>query len=171
MKVNKKSVAKAVLILVFLTVLPVFGQRLIPQEFYKAFSMQGGFDVADLLNRIALIGVTLSVLVLLRGHVEKASSRFLALSAVWKIFWLIMVFFLLGLGHPETLGLAVLGGKADGRENTVIFDFRLFAVLATLVVVLMIVRSIMQFQESISKAARQEVKSSPNGSQEQAFPV
>jgi hypothetical protein len=171
MKINKKPVAKAILILVFLTVLPVFGQRLIPQEFYTAFSMQGGFDIADLLNRIALIGVTLSILVLLRGHVGKISPKGLALSAVWKIFWLIMVFFLLGLGHPETLGLAVLGGKADGRENTVIFDFRLFAVLATLIVVLMIVRSVVQFQESGREAANQESKSSSDASREQSSSV
>jgi len=153
LNVNVKAVLKAVLILVFLTILPVVGRQFIPSEFFKALSVQGGFDLMDLLSRIALVGVALSVLIVLRGHVKKSSPRHLALSAVWKVFWLFMVFFLLGLGHPETLGLAVLGGKAEEGENSVIFDFRLFAALATAIVVLMIVRSVIQFQETNPKAA------------------
>jgi len=162
MKINIKSIAKAVLILVFLTVLPVMGRQMIPSEFFRAFSMQGGFDLMDLLNRVALIGVTMSVLVVLRGHVEKSSAGYLALSAVWKVFWLFMVFFALGLGHPETLGLAALGGKTEAVENSVIFDFRLFAGLATAIVVLMIVRSVLQFQETNPTVTSQESKSNPN---------
>jgi hypothetical protein len=151
MRIDVKATAKAILILVFLTALPVIGQQWIPQEFLRAFSTQGGFDVLGLLNRIAVIGVILAVLVLLRGHVEKTSARYLVLSAVWKVFWLFMVFFFLGLGYPETLGLAILGGRGGPAENIVVFDFRLFAVLATVIVALMIVRSIMQFQETKSK--------------------
>ncbi|MEM2935822.1 MAG: hypothetical protein QW231_01435 [Candidatus Bathyarchaeia archaeon] len=147
MNVNVKSVVKAVLILVILTVLPVIGQQMIPPEFFRSFTIQGGFDLMDFLNRIALTGVIMAVLVVLRGHVKKASAGYLALSAVWKVFWLFMVFFALGLGHPETLGLAALGGKAEAVENSVTFDFRLFAGLATAIVVLMIVRSVIMFQE------------------------
>jgi len=162
MKINIKSVVKAVLILIFVTVLPVMGQQMIPSEFFRSFSMQGGFDLMDLLNRVALVGVIMAVLVVLRGHVEKASAGYLALSAVWKVFWLFMVFFALGLGHPETLGLAVLGGKAEAAENFVTFDFRLFAGFATAIVVLMIVRSVIIFQETKSKVTSQESKSNPN---------
>ena len=162
MKINLKSIAKAIVILVILTILPVIGRQWIPSEFYRAISLQSGFDLTDLLNRIALIGVILSILIVLRGHVKKASAGHLALSTVWKIFWLFIVFFVFGLGHPETLGLAALGGKTEATENTVTFDFRLFAGLATVIVVLMIVRSVMQFQEIRAKAAIQEPKSISN---------
>jgi hypothetical protein len=158
MKINVKATAKAILILVFLAVLPVLGQQWIPQEFVKASFIQSGFDILGLLNRIAVVGVIISVLVLLMGHVGKASVRYLVLSAVWKVFWLFMVFFVLGVGYPETLGLAILGGRGGPAENIVVFDFRLFAVLATIIVVLMIVRSIMQFQETKSKVAGQEAQ-------------
>jgi hypothetical protein len=151
MKVNAKSIVKASLILILLTVLPVVGQQFIPSEFLNAFSMQGGFDLVDLLYRIAIIGVVMSVLVLVRGHVEKGTSNYLIISSVWKIFWLFIVFFVLGIGHPETLGQAVLGSKAETVENNVTFDFRLFAGLATAIVALMIVRSIMIFQEAKPK--------------------
>lgn len=148
MKANVKSIAKAALVLVLLTILPLVGQRFVPQEFFSALSSQGGLDAKDLINRVALVGLALSVLIAIRGHVEKTSRRFLALSAVWNVFWLFMVFFILGIGHPETLGLTVIGGKSEAAENIVVFDFRLFAVLAAAVVALVIVRSILQFQES-----------------------
>jgi multisubunit Na+/H+ antiporter MnhB subunit len=118
--------------------------------------VQGGFDLIGLLNRVAVIGIALSFLVLLRGHAEKASLGYLALSTVWKLFWLVFVFFVLGLGYPETLGLAILGGKAGPSENIVVFDFRLFAVLATVIVVLMIARSILQYQEAKLKVITEE---------------
>ena len=168
MKVNVKSIVKASLILVFLTILPVFGQQFIPSEFLMAFSMQGGFDLIDLLYRIAIIGVVMSLLVLIRGNLEKGSNRYLIISSVWKTFWLFVVFFILGIGHPETLGLAVLGGKAESTENYVTFDFRLFAGLATIIVVLMIARSIMIFQETKPKVTILEQKSNPDISSDEA---
>jgi len=156
MKANVKAIVKAALILVVLTVLPVVGRQWLPSELLSSFSAQGGFDLIGLLNRVAVIGLALSVLVLLRGHVEKASSGRLALSTVWKVFWLVFVFFVLGLGYPETLGLAILGGKAGPSENIVVFDFRLFAVLATVIVALMIIRSILQYQEAKPKVTIEE---------------
>ncbi|HJX23956.1 MAG TPA: hypothetical protein VJ574_06090 [Candidatus Bathyarchaeia archaeon] len=171
MKLNLKAVAKAIVILILLTVLPLVGQRWIPSEFYRALSLQGGFDLADLINRIAVVGVIFAVLVALRGHVKKGSSKHLALSTVWKIFWLFIVFFVLGIGHPETLGLAILGGKAGGAENIVTFDFRLFAILATAIVVLMIARSILQFRETKSSALSRETESKPNAPPELSAPV
>jgi hypothetical protein len=104
--------------------------------------------VIGLINRVVLVGLMLSILIVLRGHVEKSSSKYVALSTIWKAFWLFMVFFILGIGHPETLGLAVLGGKSQAAENIVVFDFRLFAVLAVVAVALMIIRSILEFQEA-----------------------
>ena len=157
MRVNLKAVAKAIVVLLLLTILPIVGRQWIPEEFFRAFSTQGGFDINGLINSVALIGIILTVLILLRGHAEKTSPTYLALSAVWKVFWLIIVFFVLGAGNPETLGLLMLGGKSGANENIVVFDFRLFAFLATMIVIVMIVRSVMQFQESRSKAKIPEV--------------
>ena len=157
MRINLKAVAKAFVGLFLLTILPIVGRQWIPEEFFRAFSAQGGFDINDLINSVALIGVILSVLILLRGHAEKTSSTYLALSAVWKFFWLGIVFFILGAGHPETLGFLILGGKSGTNENVVVFDFRLFAILATVIVAVMIVRSVLKFQESTSQPKSEEV--------------
>jgi hypothetical protein len=152
LKVNAKAIAKAVIVLFILTILPFIGLRVLPPEFARALLMQSGFDVLALINRVAVIGVVLTILILLRGHVEKSSSKGLAVSTVWKGFWLFFVFFLLGAGYPETLGLAILGGKSAQAENIVVFDFRLFAALSTVIVAAMIVRSVLQFKEA--KAAQ-----------------
>ena len=161
MKANVKTIAKASVILIVLTILPIIGQQLIPTEFIRAFAVMGGLDILDLLNRIAVIGVVMTVLVLVRGHLNKDSKNYLIIASVWKTFWLFMVFFVLGIGHPETLGQTVLGGKAEATENLVTFDFRLFAGLATVIVALMIVRSIIMFQETKLKFASPEPKSNP----------
>jgi hypothetical protein len=168
MKPNTASIARAIAILVFLTILPIVGRGFIPSEFIRAMTIQSGFDVIDILNRIAAVGIGFAILVALRGHIEKASTRGLALSSVWKVYWLIIVFFLLGLGHPETLGLAVLGGKAEAAENTVVFDFRLFAFLATVIVALMIARSVLQFREDNPKTIKQETKTDTDTSRQAA---
>lgn len=159
MRINVKAVVKAVIILVFLTVLPLVGRSFIPQELIKASTLQGGFDLLDFLNRIAVIGIVFAMLVLVKGHIAKTSLAGLALSVISKVFWLVIVFFFLGLGHPETFGLFVIGGKSEQAENTVVFDFRLFAVLSIVVVALMIARSVLQFQESRREATAKESES------------
>ncbi len=166
MKINVKAIAKAVLVLVFLTILPIVGRQWIPSELFRALTMQGGFDLIDLLNRIAVIGIVAAILIGLMGHVEKTSAKFLALSVGWKVFWLSIVFFLFGLGHPETLGLAILGGKAGGAENIVIFDFRLFAGLATAITALMIVRLIIQYQENRPKVSEHGSKNNSKANED-----
>ena len=77
MKVNAVAIAKAAVALVFLTILPLFGQQLIPTELFGAF-MQG-FEVVGPLNKAALIGLAFSVMIIWRGHTEKPSSIYPAL--------------------------------------------------------------------------------------------
>jgi hypothetical protein len=161
MKANIKTIAKASVILIVLTILPIIGQQLIPTEFIRALAVMGGLDILDLLNRIAIVGVVMFVLVLIRGHLNKDSQNYLITASVWKTFWLFMVFFIIGIGHSETFGQTVIGGKAEAAENIVTFDFRLFAGLATVIVALMIVRSIIMFQETKIKIASPELKSTP----------
>src|SRR4030067_1794022 len=126
MRINLKAVSQAIAVLLLLTILPIVGRQWIPEEFFRAFSAQGGFDINGLINSVAVIGVFLSVLTFLRGHAKKTSSTYLPLSAVWKVFWLIIVFFVLGAGLPETLGLLMLGGKSRTNENSGVFVFVLF---------------------------------------------
>ena len=145
MKVNRGAVLFAVLTLIVFTVLPLTIPQLIPSEIFTAISMQG-FDLIGLLNKIALLGLAMATLTLLKGIAEKSSTTYLALSIASKIFWLLITLFSLGVGRIETFGLAVLSSEAGGVSNTVIFDLRLIAFFATIVVLLKIAHSILEFQ-------------------------
>ena len=147
MKINGKAIVKTIVIVILLVVFPLAGQRWIPEMVIRFLMLQIGFDLIEILNRIAIIGAIVSVLVLVTGPVGKDSGEHLIISFCWKAFWLLTIIFLLGLGYPETLGLARLGGEMGGAENIVVFDFRLFTVLATVIAILMIIRSILQFKE------------------------
>ncbi len=148
MKVNFKAIAKATVVLIFFTILPFIGLRLLPAEFERAITLQTSMDIIGIITRVAIVGIVLTTLILLRGHIQKSTGKYLAVSTVWKGFWLFFVFFLLSAGYPENLGLAILGGESGPGVNIVVLDFRLFAALATLIVAVMIVRSVLQFQEA-----------------------
>lgn len=147
-RVRRKSIAVAVLALVFLTALPLALEMNIPNEFFRAFSTMSGINLADLLNKVAVIGVTMSAFILLRGSVEKVSRGGLVLSITYKFFWLMIVLFSLGLGNIENLGLAVMGGSGGTATNVVMFDFRLIALLAALTIALMIAHSVIEYREA-----------------------
>jgi hypothetical protein len=147
MRVKRKTMAVAVLAMTFLTALPLALEMIIPSEFFRAFSTMGGIDLAALLNKVAVIGMTMSAFIILRGSVEKVSRGGLVLSIAYKVFWLMIVLFALGLGNIENLGLAVLGGSGGTATNVVMFDFRLIAFLATVIVALMTAHSAIEYRE------------------------
>ena len=59
MKIRKRSVVFAVLILVIFTILPLYAPSMMPQEYLRAFSSQG-FDLVGLLSKVAFIGLVMS---------------------------------------------------------------------------------------------------------------
>ena len=147
MRIKRKTVAVALLALVFLVALPLALEMYLPGEFFRAFSTMGGIDLAALMNKVAVIGVTMTAFIILRGSVEKLSRDWLVLSIAYKAFWLMIVIFALGLGSIENLGQAVLGGSSDAATNIVTVDFRLIALLAAVIVALMIAHSVIVYRE------------------------
>jgi len=150
MKVKTRSIIVAALILIFFTVLPLAAPMFVPQEFFNAISIQQGIDVSSLLIKVAIIGLAMGVIVLLRGMVEKNSQAGLALSIINKVFWFIIVLFVIGMGNIESFGLVVLGGSSsdNGATNIVTIDLRLIVFLVAIIIALMIVQSIFEYQES-----------------------
>ena len=148
MRIKIKSIAVATLVLFLFTILPLASPMLIPSEIYNAIFMMGGVDVRDLLDRVVVLGLAMAILILLRGSIDLSSNMGLAISITWKIFWLLIVIFILSIGKIENLGLAILGGGGNGAINIVTFDLRLFVVLVTVIEALIIARSILVFKES-----------------------
>jgi hypothetical protein len=151
MKVKRRSMVVAALILIFFTVLPLASPMLIPQELFTALYVEARIDLASILFRVAVIGLAMAVLVLLRGIVEKNSQAGLALSIINKVFWFIIVLFAVGVGKIENVGLTVLGGGNNSNTNIVVFDLRLIVFLVAIIMTLMVVRSIFEYQEAKPK--------------------
>ena len=147
MKVNKTSIIIAVVTITLFTAIPFIASRYVPDELIIMLSTQG-FDITDLLNKTAILGVSMGVLVLLKGLVDKTSAAHLGLSIVSTTYWLFITLFALGIGHIETFGLATITSTAGGAYNSVTFDLRLYAGLAAVIVVLKLVNSVLKFQEA-----------------------
>lgn len=147
MKVRARSIIFAVLALVLLTVLPIILSIYVPQEFFKAISMMTGMDFASLLSKVEVLGVVVSALIILKGSFEKTTRVGLGVSIAYKVFWLMVLVYMLSLGNIENLGVAVLGGSSGVASNVVMLDFRLIVVLATVIVALMIVHTVIEYRE------------------------
>lgn len=147
MRVKRRSVAVAILALIFLTALPLALEMYIPGEFFRAFSTMAGIDLAALMNEVAVMGAMVSAFIILRGSVEKLSRDWLVLSIAYKVFWLMVVISALSLGSIGNLGQAVLGVSSGTATNVVMVDFRLIAFLATVIVALMAAHSFIEYRE------------------------
>ncbi|MEM3403797.1 MAG: hypothetical protein QXJ17_04625 [Nitrososphaeria archaeon] len=159
MKVNVKSIIVAAIALILFTILPLASPKLVAPEFFKAASAIWGIDLVSLLNKVAVIGFIMAALILLNGMAEKSSKTGLILSITSKIFWFIVVLFILGLGKIENFGLAVLSGGSDNVSNIVTVDLRLIALLAAVIVSLKIANLILEFRDRTSIPAQALPKS------------
>lgn len=148
MRLRARSIILAAIALILLTALPMALPMYVPQEFFRAFTMMAGIDLAALLIRIEILGVAMSAFILLNGTINKATMIGLGVSIAYKVFWMMVLLFVLGLGYIENLGVAVIGGNSGGASNIVMFDFRLIALLATVIVAMMIAHNIIEFRES-----------------------
>jgi hypothetical protein len=157
MKINVAAVAKAVVILFIVVILPIIILQQLPEEFERFFTTQAGLDIAGLITEVAVFGVISAVFVALRGHAAKNSAAYFGLTIGWQIFLLFVVFFILGGGRLDTFGLFTVGGKSGSAENTVVFDFRLFTIMSIIVDAVVIARLTLQFQEARAQAKSQKV--------------
>jgi hypothetical protein len=148
MKVNGKSIGKAIVVIIFLTIFPLYSLPLLPPEFNNLITMQGGLDFKDLTNRTAILGLVFAILIVLRGSVEKTSIGGLVISSIWKTFFFVVVIFILSIGKVENMGLANVSTQSSSIQNMVVIDLRLFVVLVGGIVLLMIARSVSMYKEN-----------------------
>lgn len=147
MRVKIRAVLSAILTFAVFVILPRVLPRLLPPELMAALS-QMGFDLFDLLNETAFIGVALALLAAAKGAVEKASPLHPALTAASSAIWLVFSLMILGLGRIETYGVTEFSFEIDGGLNTVLLDMRLFVYIAVVSVGLKIVHSLLEFLDA-----------------------
>jgi len=163
MKINRKSVLLALILSIFLIVVPLAIPILLPSELFSAFSRMGGVDLQGLLTNVALVGVVTVILIVLNSMFEKSTTIGLFLSIISNVLWLFITVFSLSLGNFSTPGLATLSSQSESSLNMVTFDLRLFVILATLIMILRIIHGFFEFQEARS-VKDQELKESADKS-------
>lgn len=142
-----RAVLNAALTFVVSTLIPLIVPRILPPEVLEATSYMA-FDLIGFLNEIALIGVVITGMALLRGFVDEASPVRLGMSTASKVLWLVVFIMVLGLGRIDTMGVTTLSMEMDGGVNTLTLDFQLFIYFAFVIVLLKIGHSFLDFREA-----------------------
>jgi len=135
---------------IIFTASPLIILQIIPLEILNFLALQG-FNLHDLLTKFALLGLTMSILTLLKGFTEETSISHLLISLSSNIFWLVITWFALGLGSIETLGITVISFEISGISNTIMIDLKLFVYFAILTTFLKMVHSIMIYKKGMLK--------------------
>jgi len=149
------SVISAAITLMVFTVLPFYAPSLLPPEVGQALS-QAGFNQSGFINQIAIMGVLMAILTLVKGFSPESSPICLLASIASSVSMLVFTLLSLGLGDWEGLGITTISLNVQGVLNTVVLDLRLFVQLAVLSVALQVMHSILVFVDARKRT------SSPN---------
>lgn len=145
------------------TILPLYAPSQLPPELDTLIS-QAGFDLTGLINRIAAIGVALTLLTLVKGFVAKHSPIYLLASITSGATTFAFTLITLGLGNWENLGVTTVSMGIQGATNTVVLDLGVFVKLAAITVALEVVHSILEFAD-----AKKQGSETPQQQPERSF--
>ncbi len=145
-----ESVISTILTIIIFTVLPLYFPNQLPGELEVLLS-QAGIDLTNLTNQMALMGVFIAVVTLVKGFVEEASPLYLLASVASSLVTLAFTLVTLGVGDLTNMGISTITIDVEGGINTMILDFSLFIQLAVLSIALQIAHSILQFREARKK--------------------
>jgi len=155
-----QSVISTALTLILFTVLPICAANQLPSGLELLLS-QAGIDLTNLTNQMAMIGVFIAVVTLVKGFVEEASPLYLLASIASSVVTLAFTLVTLGVGDLTSMGISTITIDVEGGFNTMILDFRLFIQLAVLSVALQIAHSVLQFMEARQKSKIERTQTIP----------
>lgn len=146
------AIISAIITLVVFVVLPLYAPSVIPPELESPLS-QAGINLKAFLNQIAMIGVVIAALALVKGFVEASSPIYLLASIGSSVVMLAFTAITLSLGDMGNLGVTTVTMDIEGAVNTAVVDLRFFVQLAALSVGLQIIHSFLEFMEARREAA------------------
>jgi len=156
---SKKSgalISAAITLLIF-TVIPLMAPRSLPPSYMETLA-RTGIDVPSFVNQLAIMGVAVAALTLVKGFVVPSSPIYLlaALASSGLTFAFTVVTLSFGrLEELGNLGLTTMSMEVQGNFNAITLNFRLFVQLTALTVALRMVEAVFAFIE-----ARKEAKAS-----------
>ena len=162
------AIVSAAFTLLVFTALPLYAPSRLPQEHIDMIS-QFGIDVTQFANEIAMIGVVIAALTLVKGFTQPSSVYYLTASVAssgMTLFFTLVTVSLGRLGELGNLGVTTMTMEIQGALNTTTLDLRLFVWLTVATVALKIIGSFLEFTD-----ARKEKAESPPQPKIEEVPV
>lgn len=137
----------AVIYLVVFVVLPLYAPSLIPPELLNVLS-ESGLNLGAFTQQMAMIGIVVSVITLVKGFVLPSSLMYLVAGIGLSLVMLVFTLITLGLGNIWSFGITVVKMEVPGSLNTAVLDLRFFVQLATLTSILQIIQAFLTFKDA-----------------------
>ena len=157
------AMVSAAITLIIFTVIPLMAPQYLPPSYMETLS-RTGIDVPSFVNQLAIMGVFVAALTLVKGFVAPSSPIYLlaALASSGLTFAFTVVTLSFGrLEELRNLGLTTMSMEVQGSFNAITLDFRLFVQLTALTVALRMVEAIFAFIEAKKEAKTPEPLSTP----------
>lgn len=142
-----KSVISAVAYLVVFVVLPLYATSSIPPELLNLLS-ESGFNLDTFTQQIAIMGIIVSIITLVKGFVPPFSPLYLVAGIGSSLVMLAFALVTIGLGNMWSFGITVVKMEIPGGLNTAVIDLRFFFQLAVLTSIFQIIQAFLEFKEA-----------------------
>ena len=133
-------VSAAITLLIFVVV-PLMAPQYLPPSYIETLA-RTGIDVPSFVNQLAIMGVAVAALTLVKGFVAPSSIIYL-------------------LAALASSGLTTMAMEVQGSVNAITLDFRFFVQLTALTVVLRMVEAVFAYIEARKEAKVPEPPSAP----------
>ena len=146
-------VSAAITLLIFV-VIPLMAPQYLPPSYIETLA-RTGIDVPSFVNQLAIMGVAVAALTLVKGFVAPSSIIYLlaALASSGLTFAFTVVTLSFGrLEELGNLGLTTMTMEVQGSVNAITLDFRFFVQLTALTVALRMVEAVFAYIEARKEA-------------------
>lgn len=146
------AVISAAITLILFVGIPYMLPSLIPADLAMQIE-ESGFDLAGLSNQIMIIGGLTAALTLVGGFVDPTSIISLLVKIAQAGFSLILIIMFLGAGDIMSLGLTQFDVVAEGIQNSITMDLRVFVYISIATILLKIIQVYLEWSEARIEAA------------------
>ncbi len=148
------ALTSAVITLLIFTVIPLMAPQYLPPSYMETLA-RTGIDVPSFVNQLAIMGVAVAALTLVKGFVAPSSPIYLLTALVSSGLTFAFTVVTLSFGRLEelgNLGLTTMNMEVQGSINAITLDFRLFVQLTALTVALKMVEAVFAYIEARKEA-------------------
>jgi hypothetical protein len=157
------ALVSAAISLLLFTAVPLLAPSYLPPSYLEPLA-NIGIDVSSLSNQLAIMGVAVATLTLVKGFVAPSSPLYLLAALASSGMTFAFTVMTLSFGRLEdlgNLGLTTMNVEVQGSVNAIVLDFRLFVQLTALTVVLRMGEAVFAFIEARKEAKAPKTPPAP----------